>query len=91
MRRCCSFNFDGGLGSSASIEVLQFVRDTRRPLTVVMCSSAAGKANADEWKLASRGMTEAEAIRRIGVDPRTLIARCSRVEVGVVDGIVSID
>ena len=93
-------NFDGDLGSLASIQVLQVLADlrleTRRSLTVVVWAceeasfagaslngsrAAAGMAKPEELKLVSRGMTKAEAIRRIGGDParldHSLIARNS--------------
>ena len=81
-------NFDGDLGSLASVEILRLLNDlhieTRRPLTAVVwaCEEAsftgsslngsriaAGKSKPNEMTQVSRGLTKAEAIRRIGGDP----------------------
>lgn len=81
-------NFDGDLGSLASVQILQMLEQnnmlTRRGLTVVVwaCEEAsfngsslngsrlaAGKQKPDEMSIVSRGMTKAEAIRKIGGDP----------------------
>ncbi|HBY62902.1 MAG TPA: Zn-dependent hydrolase [Solibacterales bacterium] len=84
-------NFDGTLGSLASIEILRTLHDqkieTRRPLTAVVwaCEEAsfagaslngsriaAGTHRPEELNLVSRGLTKAEAIRRVGGDPARL-------------------
>ena len=84
-------NFDGDLGSLASVQILRVLNDlqivTRRPLTVVVwaCEEAsfagsslngsrvaAGKTKPNELNQVSRGITKAEAIRRIGGDPDRL-------------------
>jgi N-carbamoyl-L-amino-acid hydrolase len=81
-------NFDGDLGSLASVHILRLLNDlrivTRRPLTVVVWAceeasfgggalngsrAAAGKTERDDLNRVSRGLTKAEAIRRIGGDP----------------------
>ena len=86
-------NFDGDLGSLASVEILRLLNDlhieTRRPLTAVVwaCEEAsftgsslngsriaAGKTKPNELDQVSRGLTKAEAIRRIGGDPSRIDA-----------------
>jgi N-carbamoyl-L-amino-acid hydrolase len=84
-------NFDGDLGSLASVHILRVLNDlrieTRRPLTAVVwaCEEAsfagaslngsrvaAGKTRPNEMNQVSRGLTKADAIRRIGGDAHRL-------------------
>ena len=78
----------GSLAAVQTLRVLNDLRiETRRPLTAVIWAceeasfagaslngsrSAAGKAKPEELKLVSRGLTKAEAVRRIGGDPDQL-------------------
>lgn len=79
-------NFDGDLGSLASIEILRVLQEagiqTQRPLTAVIwcCEeagldgsrAAAGKVAPNELSQVSNGMSKTEAIGRIGGDASRL-------------------
>lgn len=80
-------NFDGVLGAVAALEVLRTLEGTRRGLVAAVWAceeatfagaslngsrAAVGRQSEAELKTVSRGMTKAEAIRRIGGDPEHL-------------------
>ncbi|MFN9300546.1 MAG: hypothetical protein ACK6DZ_22930 [Acidobacteriota bacterium] len=80
-------NFDGVLGAWAAVEVLRGAGETRRGIEGVVWAceeatfagasrnvsrAAVGRMGAEELKVVWRGMTKAEAIRRIGGRPEEL-------------------